>query len=153
MRTGIFSALLVSLVTLAAISHGQPTGLIVQGSAHDISATVARLESAIKQRGATILAKVDHTAAAKANGLDLRPTLVILFGNPKLGTPLMQSNQTAGLDLPLRILVWQDAAGAVMVGYWAPATLAEAHSIRDREPVIKAMSDALSAITGESVKP
>lgn len=153
MRIGVLSALVIGFTTLATGAYAQQTAPIVQKSAHDLSATVARLESAIKQRGATIVAKVDHAAAAKANSLDLRPTVVIIFGNPKLGTPLMQSSQTAGLDLPLRILVWQDAAGAVMVGYWPPAALAQAHSIRDRDPVIKTMSEALGAITGEAIKP
>ena len=144
---------LVGLLMFTNAAHPQQTSLVVQKSAHDVTTTVARLEAAIKQRGATIIAKVDHAAAAKANGLELRPTIVLIFGNPKLGTPLMQSNQTAGLDLPLRIVVWQDAGGAVMLGYRTPTSLAEAHSIQDREAVVTTMSDALRAITADTVKP
>jgi len=84
--------------------------LIVKESTADFATSVQRLQSEIEKRGATIIATVDHLAAAKKSGLELRPTTVIIFGNPALGTPLMQGRQTAGLDLPLRILIWEDAA-------------------------------------------
>ncbi len=135
----------------AAPASAQAPQLVTKKSAHDAAATVARLEEAIKKRGAAIVAKVDHAAAAKANGMELRPAVVVIFGNPKLGTPLMQSNPAAGLDLPMRVLVWQDAAGAVMVGYWAAASLAQAHGITDQDAVIKTMGGALDAITSEAV--
>jgi uncharacterized protein (DUF302 family) len=125
--------------------------LTTKKSAHDVATTVARLEAAIKKRGAAIAATVDHAAAAKANGLELKPATVVIFGNPKLGTPLMQASPTAGLDLPMRVLVWQDSSGAVMVGYWPPAKLAEAHGIKDRDQVLKTMTGALDAITNEAV--
>ena len=135
----------------AAPASAQAPQLVTKKSAHDAAATVARLEEAIKKRGAAIVAKVDHAAAAKANGMELRPAVVVIFGNPKLGTPLMQSNPAAGLDLPMRVLVWQDAAGAVMAGYWPPSSLAAAHGIKDRDTVLKTMAGALDAITSEAV--
>lgn len=145
-------AILAAIAAFAAApALGQTAQMVAKQSAHDAATTVSRLEAAIAKRGAKIAAKVDHAAAAKANGMELRPATVLIFGNPKLGTPLMQSSPTAGLDLPMRILVWQDAGGAVMVGYWPPAALAAAHGIKDRVPVLKTMAGALDAITGEAV--
>jgi uncharacterized protein (DUF302 family) len=141
------------LALAAAPVAAQSGNLVSKKSAHDVARTVERLETAIKSRGAAIVAKVDHAAAAKANGLELRPTIVVLFGNPKLGTPLMQSAQTAGLDLPMKVLVWQDAAGAVHLGYFAPAALGASHGIKDRDEVLKTMTGALGAITDEAAKP
>lgn len=146
-----FALCCFGLAAHAPAAQAQSPALVTKPSPHDVAATVARLEAAITKRGAAIVAKVDHAAAAKANGLELRPTIVVIFGNPKLGTPLMQSSPTAGLDLPMRVLVWQDAAGAVMVGYWPPAVLAEMHGIKDRDAVLKTMAGALDAITNEAV--
>lgn len=146
-----FAVLATILAFSAAPASAQAPQLVTKKSAHNAADTVARLEEAIKKRGAAIVAKVDHAAAAKANGMELRPAVVVIFGNPKLGTPLMQSNPAAGLDLPMRVLVWQDTAGAVMVGYWAAASLAQAHGITDRDAVIKTMGGALDAITSEAV--
>jgi len=146
-----FAVLATILAFAAGPALAQTPQLVTKKSAHDAAATVVRLEAAIEERGAAIVAKVDHAAAAKASGMELRPTIVLIFGNPKLGTPLMQSSATAGLDLPMRVLVWQDAAGAVTVGYWPPSALAAAHGIKDRDPVLKTMAGALDAITGEAV--
>lgn len=141
------------LAVIAVPAAGQGGDLVTKKSAHDLARTVERLEAAIKSRGAAIVAKVDHAAAAKANGLDLAPTLVVIFGNPKLGTPLMKSVQTAGLDLPLKVLVWQDEAGAVQVSYWAPAVLGRTHGIKDRDEVLKTITGALAAIAAEAANP
>lgn len=149
---GLFlSICLVAFAGLATATHAQSPTPITKKSAHDVAATVARLEAAITKRGASIVAKVDHAAAAKANGMQLAPTVLVIFGNPKLGTPLMQSAPTAGMDLPMRVLVWQDTAGTAQVGYWPPAALAQAHGIKDREQVIQTMTGALDAITNEAV--
>ncbi len=149
MRRLAIAACLAAFTLSTALA--QTASLVTKKSAHDVAATVARLEAAITKRGAAIAAKVDHAAAAKANGLELRPATVVIFGNPKLGTPLMQASPTAGLDLPMRVLVWQDASGAVMVGYWPPPQLAVAHGIKDRDQILKTMAGALDAITSEAV--
>lgn len=144
-------ALAALFVALAAPALGQ-SSLTTVKSAHDVPTTVGRLEAAIKSRGAAIVAKVDHAAGAKSVGQELRPTVVVIFGNPRLGTPLMQTNQAAGLDLPMRIAVWQDAQGAVWLGYAAPKELAERYAIKDRDPVIQQMTGALGAIAAEAAK-
>lgn len=150
-------ALTIALVTGIAAAQAQSAtmaqDMIVKESAAGFAATVERLRGEIESRGATILATVDHAAAARANGLELRPTTLVIFGNPKLGTPLMQSQQTAGLDLPLRVLVWEDAGGQVRIGYWPPAGIAELHGIADRGEVTAKMTKALDAITSAAAQP
>jgi uncharacterized protein (DUF302 family) len=149
MRRIALAACLLAFAASPALA--ETPSLIAKKSPHDFTTTVTRLEGAIAKRGAAIAAKVDHAAAARVNGLELKPATVVIFGNPKLGTPLMQSSPTAGLDLPMRVLVWQDATGAVMVGYWPPAALATSHGIKDRDQVLKTMTGALDAITNEAV--
>ena len=88
-----------------------PEGLIARVSRHEPKETMDRLAAAVSARGAAVVARIDHAAAAAAVGLALAPTEVLVFGNPRAGTPLMQAAQTIGIDLPLRALVWRDAAG------------------------------------------
>jgi len=147
MRAAILAAVLIAL---GGSAFAQSPLLVAKTSANDVPATVAKLEAAIAKRGATVVAKVDHAAAAKANGLALNPAVLVIFGNPKLGTPLMQASPTAGLDLPMRVLVWQAADGAVKLGYWAPAAMAQQHAIAGRDEVLKTMAGALDAITAEA---
>ncbi len=92
-------------------------GLVTIASKHSVKETLDRLETALKAAGITIFARVEHSGGAAAVGMELRPTELLIFGNPKGGTPLMQANQTVGLDLPLRVLAWEDAAGTVNVTY------------------------------------
>jgi uncharacterized protein (DUF302 family) len=127
--------------------RAQDADWIVKQSAADFATTVQALQAEIEKRGATIVATVDHAAAAKKSGLELPPTTVIIFGNPTLGTPLMQARQTAGIDLPLRILVWQDENGKVQIGYWPPSRIADAHDIENLDEVTSKMTTALNAIT------
>jgi uncharacterized protein (DUF302 family) len=96
-------------------------GLITIRSGHGPKDTMSRLEAEVKTRGMTIFARVDHAAGATAAGLSLPPTEVLIFGYAKGGTPLMQSVQTIGIDLPLKALVWQDASGATFLSYNDPA--------------------------------
>ena len=91
--------------------------------------TMNRLETAVKAKGMTVFARIDHAAGATAVGLPLRPTEVLIFGNAKGGTPLMQSIQTIGIDLPLKALVWQDAAGDTWLSYNDPDWLAKRHGL------------------------
>jgi uncharacterized protein (DUF302 family) len=151
--------LVLAVIVIGAITGpapramGQDSRLTTKQSAHDVAATVDRLVVAIEKRGAKIVAKVDHAAAAAGVGLELRPTTVVIFGNPKLGTPLMQENQQVGLDLPLRVLIWQDAAGRVQIGYRTPDRLAAEYSIAGQGDLRKAMAGALAAITDEAAGP
>jgi uncharacterized protein (DUF302 family) len=108
---------------------------------------MARLEADVKAKGMTVFAHVDHAAGAAAAGLPLRPTDLLIFGNAKGGTPLMQSVQTIGIDLPLKALVWQDASGETWLSYNDPAWLAKRHALSpDAQATITALSAALKAV-------
>jgi len=104
-------------------------GLITLRSAFDPKETMARLEAEVRAKGMTVFAHIDHAAGAAAAGLPLRPTDLLIFGAAKGGTPLMQAVQTIGIDLPLKILVWQDAGGQTWLSYNDPHWLAKRHGI------------------------
>jgi uncharacterized protein (DUF302 family) len=124
-----------------------PDGLTTRPSAWSQQETLARAADAIAAKGLTLMARIDHAAGAQAVGLSLRPTEVLIFGNPKSGTPLMQANQTVGIDLPLKILVWQDAEARVFLSYNDPAWLALRHGLGEEGAgTVKAMTAALAAI-------
>ena len=119
--------------------------LISVPSAHAPGATVERLTAEIRARGLTVFAEVDHAAGAAAAGLALRPTVLVLFGNARGGTPLMQSAQTLGLDLPLRALVWQDGKGRTWISCHDLAELAAFHGV---PPALDSAVDGLSRALG-----
>jgi uncharacterized protein (DUF302 family) len=145
-RMFVFAAAMIASVAINDSATAERMNLIVKESAADFATTVQRLQAEIEKRGATIVATVDHAAAAKKSGLELRPTTVIIFGNPALGTPLMQGQQTAGLDLPLRVLIWEDASGKVQIGYWPPSRITDAHGIGNLDEVTNKITAALDAI-------
>src|SRR5258705_8720141 len=97
--------------------------------------------------GMRVFARINHAAGAAAAGLSLRPTEVLIFGNAKAGTPLMQSVQTVGIDLPLKALIWQDAAGKTWISYNEPGWIAQRHGIADAQAVVNKMANLLSAIS------
>jgi len=112
--------------------------------------TMDRLEAEIRAKGLTIFARIDHAAGAAEVGLPLAPTNLIIFGNARGGTPLMQSAQTVGIDLPLKILVWQDAANNTWLSYNEPRWIAQRHGVADVESTIDKMADLLAAIAREA---
>jgi len=109
--------------------------------------TMDRLATEIQDKGMDVFARIDHAAGAAEVGMTLRPTELIIFGNARGGTPLMQSVQTVGIDLPLKALVWEDASGKTLISYNEPSWIAQRHGIADAEPVVSKMTDLLSAIT------
>jgi len=117
-------------------------GLITLASGAGPKDTMDRLEAAIRAKGMTVFARIDHAAGAAQVSLTLAPTELLLFGNAKAGTPLMQSAQTIGIDLPLKALVWQDASGQTWLSYNDPLWLAKRHGLRT-PPAAEAMAAAL----------
>lgn len=109
-----------------------------------------RLEGEIRAHGMSVFARINHAASAEQAGLALRPTELILFGNPRGGTPLMQANQTIGIDLPLKALVWQDASGRTCLSYNDPNWLAKRHGLVGAEHEIAAMGLALGEIAAKA---
>lgn len=128
-----------------------PDGMIVTASRFAPDETVERVVAAVTARGMAVMARIDHASAAAGVGLVLRPTQVLMFGNPKAGTVLMQAAPTAGIDLPLKILVWQDDQGATWIGYNDPHWIARRHGATiAADPVISAMGTALASVAREA---
>lgn len=122
-------------------------GLITLRSSHGPKDTMNRLEAEVRAKGATVFARIDHAAGAAEAGLPLRLTELLIFGNAKAGTPLMQAEQAIGIDLPLKMLVWQDASGATWLAYNDPTWLAKRHGLAGRsEAAAKAMAGALDGL-------
>jgi uncharacterized protein (DUF302 family) len=122
-------------------------GLTTIQSANGPKETMNKLEVEVKAKGMTVFARIDHAAGAAQVGLPLRPTELLIFGNAKGGTPLMQSMQTIGIDLPLKALVWQDASGNTWLSYNDPSWLAKRHGLgRETEATVSAMTAALDTV-------
>jgi uncharacterized protein (DUF302 family) len=122
-------------------------GLTTLPSSYGPKETMDRLAAEVKAKGMTVFARIDHAAGATAAGLPLRPTELLIFGNAKAGTPLMQSVQTIGIDLPLKALVWQDASGDTWLSYNDPGWLAKRHELGgETEPAVRMMTAALAAV-------
>ena len=111
-----------------------------------------RLEAEIRAHGMKVFDRIDHAAGATEAGLELRPTELIIFGNARGGTPLMQSIQTVGIDLPLKVLVWEDASGTTWLSYSEPGWIAQRHGVANAEPVVSKMSVALSAMSRKATE-
>ena len=122
-------------------------GLVTVLSPLDAPATIHWLETTLAAKGVTIFAKVDHAAGAEAVGLPLGPTTLLIFGNAQAGTKLMQIDQRIGIDLPLKFLVWSDAAGKTHVSYYDPASIAARYGITpDTAPVLTAMQGMMKGL-------
>ena len=125
-------------------------GLIEIKSPHSAKDTMNKLEDIVKQRGLNVFARIDHSAGAARIGKTLRATELLIFGNPQGGTPLMECAQTAGIDLPLKALVWEDASNQVWLGYNDPAFLAQRHGAATC-PVVENLRKALAGIVEATV--
>jgi len=129
-------------------------GLTTIPSSYGPEDTMNRLQAAVTAKGMTVFARIDHAAGARAIGLSLRPTEVLIFGNAKAGTPLMQSAQTIGIDPPLKVLVWQDISGNTWLSFNDPAWLAQLHGLSgETEAAVGIMSSALNALATAAATP
>lgn len=143
----------LAALALACLGTAQAaSGLVDLRSPLSPTATMDRLDGIVRQRGLTVFARIDHAAGAAQVGQTLRPTEVLIFGNPKGGTPFMQCAQSVGLDLPLKALVWQDAAGQVWLSYDDPLAIAKRHGVPNCEAA-QALSKALAGLAAAAVAP
>ena len=127
-----------------------PTPLVVATSPHDVTSTVAKVEAALRTRGVTLFAVVDHAAGARAAGLELADEVLLVFGNPKVGTALMQANPGVGIELPLRMLIW-DSHGITRVGFSDPAELAGSYDLAGSEPVLARLRGLLDELVADAI--
>jgi uncharacterized protein (DUF302 family) len=145
--------LMMSSIAIAdSIAAADNNGLISKKSHHSVKVTLDRLENVLKKKGITIVTRWSHDAGGKKVGIPLRPTELLLFGNPKLGTHMFTSNQTAGIDLPMKALAWEDEKGQVWLSYNDPQYIADRHSISNRTEVVKKMTGALNKLTNIATK-
>ncbi len=152
-RTVLAVALMIGFAAVAAQTAApEVAGLITRESPHDIAGTMTRLEQALETNGLTVVATVDHSANAAGAGLTLPPTYLVIFGNPNAGTPLMQQSRTIAIDLPQKMLVWEDA-GTVYVAYNDPAYLAARHGLDPQGEGITNIAAALSGLAKAATAP
>jgi uncharacterized protein (DUF302 family) len=151
MRTlilGIFSIMLFSSMAVAA-EHG----LVSVKSGHTVKETADRLENILQKNGMTLFTRINHSAGAEKVGKELRPTELIIFGNPKVGTPLMQCGQTMAIDLPQKALIWEDETGQVWFSYNEPEYLAKRHNTKGCLEVITKVQNVLSNFASAATAP
>jgi uncharacterized protein (DUF302 family) len=132
---------------MSTVNETHIEGLTTIASNFGPEETMDRLEAEIRAHGMTVFARIDHAAGATEVGLKLRPTALIIFGNARGGTPLMQSAQTIGIDLPLKALVWEDAAGKTWISYNEPKWIVRRHDVANAQTIVIKMADLLSAIS------
>jgi len=146
------------LAIMATTAHAQgaspnASGVVTVTSASPFDSTLARLERAAVAKGLTIAAKIDHAAAAQRAGLTLRPTTLVIAGNPAAGTPLMLADQTMAVELPLRFLVWQGEDGKARVSYDPIKSIAARHRVTGRDELLTRMTGAIESIVKEATQP
>lgn len=134
-----------------SIAEWVAAGMVIQPSPYSVDETADRFEAILNERGVTVFARVDHAAGAESVELALRPTQLIIFGNPRVGTPLMQCDQRIAIDLPQKMLIWEDDAGQVYLGYNDPNYLAERHGLTGCDEAIAQVSRVLAGLSGAAI--
>jgi uncharacterized protein (DUF302 family) len=124
-------------------------GIVDKPSKHSVEQTVEALSNILKSKGVAVFALIDHSGEAEKVGLKMRPTKLLIFGNPKAGTPLMLASPSSAIDLPLKILVWEDAQGKVWVSYNSPEYLRERHGLPQELMQNIAVVEGLATKAGE----
>lgn len=147
---GMLAAMIVMMLSVPVWAGDN--GIITKPSKYSVADTIGRLEKMVRAKGFTIFAMIDHAAAAKRDGLTMPPAQLLIFGNPKGGTPLMLAAPTSAIDLPLKALAWQDAAGKVWLSYNTAEYLKERHDIGGKDEAIKHLDGALDAMTAKALE-
>jgi uncharacterized protein (DUF302 family) len=142
--------LLFLLFAVTAVSAGE--GLVTVKSSYKAKETADRVERLAKGRGMTLFDRIDHAEGARTAGMSLRPTEVLIFGNPKGGTPLMMCDQRVGIDLPLKMLVWEDGNGVVWIGYSDPENLKDRYGIKGCDEVLGKMKGFLGKLASDAAR-
>lgn len=155
-QAAVIKGLLVvtaSVFTLHAGTVSAQQGMVVVPSPHDVKTTMDKLEAIVSEKGMTVMARVNHGANAEKAGLELRPTELLIFGNPKVGTPLMLCSQSIAIDLPQKMLAWQGEDGKVFLAFNDPAHLKERHATEGCDAVFEKVSGALNNFAKAATAP
>jgi uncharacterized protein (DUF302 family) len=145
-------ALAAATACIAAASAKAVDGVVLTPSANDVKTTTDKLQKILSDKGVTIFARIDHAAGAKSIGQTLRPMELLVFGNPKLGTALMQKNPQIGLDLPLKALVFQGEDGTTYIAYPDPAFLSKRYGVDEAASTVTQMAEALKGFAAAAAK-
>ena len=146
-QTTVFTLLITTSLFCSPLLADDSNGIIRIKSQNSVDATIDKLEDILNIKGMTIFKRVNHTAGAEKAGMQLRPTELLIFGNPKVGTPLMLCSQTAALDLPQKALAYEDTNGQVWLAYNDPAYMAKRHNTKDCDAAVKKVINALAKFT------
>ena len=146
------SITLISIFLFVSVGYSE-SSIISMKSSHDVKTTADRLENTLRTKGMTVFIRINHAEGAQNVGKKLRPTELIIFGNPKVGTPLMQCSQSVAIDLPQKALIWENEAGQVWLSYNNPEYLAKRHDIKGCVEVIKQIKNALSNFAKTATMP
>lgn len=149
MRKQLTGLALTALISAPVMADN---GIITVQSNHDVATTADKLESVLNNKGMTVFTRINHAEGAKKANLELRPTEVVIFGNPKVGTPLMLCSQTTALDLPQKALIWEDEKGQTWLSYNDPEYLKERHNIEGCDAVIGKVKGALAKFAGAATQ-
>lgn len=143
------------LIPLTALSSSDVNGLVTQPSANSVDVTIKKFETAAENRGLKVFTRLDHAAAAESVGLKMPRATVIVFGNPRVGTPVMTKTPTVAIDLPPKAMVWEDAEGKVFLSYNCAEflfnTIYARHGIESDKATMKKVEDTYKAIADEAV--
>jgi uncharacterized protein (DUF302 family) len=150
----MFNLIVTFGLVLVSISAMADDGLVRVESAHSVAATADRLEAALQKKGMTVFIRINHTQGAHEVGLSIPPTEVVIFGNPRVGAPLMQCAPSVAIDLPQKMLIWQDAAtGKTWLAYNDPAYLAKRHNISGCDEPLQKVANALANFAKAAAAP
>jgi uncharacterized protein (DUF302 family) len=141
------------LLLLSAVTSQADDGLVRKLSARSVQSTMDSLQNLVENKGLRVFARIDHAAGAEEAGEEMLPTQLLIFGNPAIGTQLMTSQRTVGIDLPIKVLIWEEPDGRVWIAYNDPAYLAARHGIEDRGPVLEKIKAAVGGIVSAAASP
>ncbi len=143
---------MIALV-LTTVTAQADDGLVKKLSARSVQTTMDSLENLVRNKALTVFARIDHAAGAAQVGEEMLPTQLLMFGNPAIGTKLMTSQRTVGVDLPIKVLIWEEPDGKVWIAYNDPAYLAKRHEIDDRDAVLDKMGRAVKGLVSAAASP
>lgn len=147
-RIAASAAAMVAASGFAALAE---EGWIVKDSSASVEATADKLVAAVENAGSKVFARIDHAKAAESIGAELAGMTMVMFGNPKIGTPILQAAPKAGIDLPLRVLIWDDG-GQTKIGYLDPAELKARYTVNGADATFEQMTGALGKLTDAAAK-
>lgn len=135
--------IVIAILLLTSCQAKSQENFIKVASKNSVSQTVEKLTNALTSKGLTVFDVIDHQKGAQNVAIELNPTTVVIFGNPKMGSKLMNCDQTIGLDLPMKMLVWQDNKGSVWLGYTSPKVLAQKYELDPCKDLLVKMEGAM----------